>query len=140
MRGELKEEVTPSPADTVARTSSVPDLPMEFSVDVDGEVFDIKVTSVLGKTTEVEKPKRHEEPPPGAVVSPIHGMVLVIKVKVGDKVKEGDTLLIIEAMKMQNQVSAPHSGLVRKILTFQGELVNTGDVLMLVEPQNRSAV
>jgi pyruvate carboxylase subunit B len=133
LRGELKEEAMPSPAEAVAKSSSASDLPMEFSVDVDGEVFNIRVTSVLGKTMEVEKAKKPEELPAGAVVSPIQGMVLVIKTKVGDKVKEGDTLLIIEAMKMQNQVVTTHSGIVKKILTFQGEVVNPGDVLMVVE-------
>jgi pyruvate carboxylase subunit B len=135
LRGELKEEALPFPAEAVAKSSSVPDLPMEFSVDVDGELFNIKVSSVLGKTVQVEKAKKPEQLPAGAVVSPIQGMVLGLKAKVGDEVKKGDVLLTIEAMKMQNQVAAPHGGTVRKILTFQGELVNTGDILMVVERQ-----
>lgn len=135
LRGELKEEAMLSPTEVSAKSSSAPDLPMEFAVDVDGEVFNIRVASVLGKAMEVEKVKKAEELPPGAVVSPMHGMVLAVKVKIGDKVKEGDALLTIEAMKMQNQVVAPHSGIVKKILTFQGELVNSGDVLMIIEPE-----
>jgi pyruvate carboxylase subunit B len=134
LRGELKEEAMPSPIEATTKSSPAPDLPMEFTVDVDGEVFNIKVTSVLGKAIEVEEAKKPKELPAGAVVSPIQGMVLAIKAKIGDRVKEGDTLLIIEAMKMQNQVAAPHSGAVKQLLTFQGELVNTGDVLMVVEP------
>lgn len=135
LRGELKEEVMPSPAGAVAKISPALDLPMEFSVDVDGEVFNVRIASVLGKAIEVEEAKKPKELPAGAVVSPIQGMVLAIKVKAGDKVKEGAVLLIIEAMKMQNQVVAPRGGIVKEILTFQGELVNSGDVLMVVEPE-----
>jgi len=135
LHGEIKEEAMPSPTEAVAKSPPKPDLPMEFAVDVDGEVFNIRVTSVLGKTMEVEKAKKPEELPAGAVVSPIQGMVLVIKVKVGEKVKQGDALMIIEAMKMQNQVVSPCDGIVKKIMTFQGELVNAGDALMVLEPK-----
>lgn len=135
LRGELKEEVMPSPAEVAVKSSPTPDLPMEFSVDVDGEVFNVRIASVLGKAIEVEKPKKTEELPAGAVVSPMQGMILAVKVKVGDKVKEGDVLLTIEAMKMQNQVVAPHGGVVKEVFTFQGEVVNSGDVLMVVEPE-----
>jgi pyruvate carboxylase subunit B len=137
LRGELKEEVIPSPA-AAAKGSPTADLPIEFSVDVDGEVFNVKVSSVLGKTIEVDKTKQPKEIPPGAVVSPLQGMILAVKVKVGDKVKEGDMLMTIEAMKMQNQVTASCSGVVREILTFQGEIVNAGDILMVVEANGES--
>jgi pyruvate carboxylase subunit B len=133
LRGELKEETMPSPAAVAAKGSITPDLPMELSVDVDGEVFNVKISSVLGKTIEVEKSKKPKELPAGAVVSTMQGMILAVKVKVGDKVKEGDVLMTIEAMKMQNQIIAPHGGVVKEIFTFQGEVVNAGDILLVVE-------
>ena len=133
LRGELKEETMPSPAQASAASSPPADLPMEFSVDVDGEVFNVKISSVLGKTIEVEKSKEQKELPAGAVVSTMQGMILAVKVKVGDKVKEGDVLMTIEAMKMQNQVRASHGGVVKEIFTFQGEVVNAGDILIVVE-------
>ncbi len=138
LRGEIKEEAMPSPTEAAAKAIPTLDLPMEFSVDVDGEVFNVRVTSVLGKTVEVEKEKakKPKELPAGAITSPMQGMILAIKVKVGDRVKQGDTLLIIEAMKMQNQVVSSHSGTVKEILTYQGEVVNTGDVLIVVAPEN----
>ncbi|MCX7912203.1 MAG: pyruvate carboxylase subunit B, partial [Dehalococcoidales bacterium] len=134
LRGELKEEALPTPEQAPAKSPTPLELPMEFSVDVDGEVFNVRVTSVLGKTVEVEKKNnKPKEVPAGAVVSPMQGMILSIKAKVGDRVKKGDTLLVIEAMKMQNQIHAPHDGTVKEILTYQGELVNSGDVLMIVD-------
>jgi len=136
LRGEIKEEKLLSAADAAAKPSSTaPDLPMEFAVDVDGEVFNVKIASVLGKTFDVEKSKKTKEIPAGAVVSSMQGMILAVKVKVGDEVKEGDVLMTIEAMKMQNNVVAPHGGVVKEILTFQGEVVNSGDILMVVGPK-----
>ncbi len=136
LRGELKEESMPSPAEVTAKSSSTPDLPLEFSVDVDGEVFNVKVASVLGKVVDVEKSKKPKEIPTGAIVSSMQGMILAVKVKAGDKVNEGDMLMMIEAMKMQNQVIAPHGGVVKEIFTFQGEIIDAGDILMVVEPND----
>ena len=132
LRGELKEEAIPSPMEA-AKGNKNPDLPMEFSVDVDGEVFNVKVSSVLGKTIEVEKTRQPAEVPAGAVVAPMQGMILAIKVKAGDKVKVGDVVVMIEAMKMQNEVRSPYGGVVKEIITFQGEVINAGDVLMVIE-------
>jgi len=137
LRGELKEEVILSPADMGAVSSPAADLPMEFSVDVDGEVFNVKVASVLGKTIDVEKRKGLAELPEGAVVSPMQGMILAVKVKVGDKVKKDDVVAMIEAMKMQNEIRTPHSGVVKEVLAYESELVNSGDALMVVEPDDK---
>jgi len=135
LKGEIKEEVILSPEVASAQPGSVAaGFPTEFSVDVDGEVFNVKITSVLGNTVDVEKAKEPREIPPGAVLSPMQGMILAAKVKEGDKVNEGDLLMTIEAMKMQNNVTASHGGVVKEILAFQGEIVNAGDILMVVEP------
>lgn len=134
LRGEMKEEAMPSPVQAPAANPNLPDLPMEFSVDVDGEVFNVKVASVLGKTIVTENGKKPKDVPPGSVVSSMQGMILGIKVKVGDRVKQGDVLLTIEAMKMQNNITAPHAGTVKEIRTFQGEVVSSGDVLMVIDP------
>jgi pyruvate carboxylase subunit B len=135
LRGEMKEEAMPSAVPAPSSSgASLPDLPMEFSVDVDGEVFNVKVASILGKTIITEGARKAKDVPPGSVVSSMQGMILGVKVKVGDKVKQGDVLLVIEAMKMQNNITAPNGGTVKEIRTFQGEVVNSGDVLMVIEP------
>lgn len=132
LRGETKGEALPSPQ-TAAASAAGTDLPMEFTVDVDGEVFSVKVGSTLSKTLEVEKQKKPRAVPKGAIVSPIQGMVLSLKVKVGSKVKTGDVIAIIEAMKMQNQVLATHNGTVKEIFIYESEVINSGDVLMTIE-------
>ena len=121
----------PSPAATPSQAGA--DIPSEFSVDVDGEVFNIKITPVMGDTVDVNRKSKAREIPKGAVLSPMQGMVLTVKVKVGDKVKEGDTVVVTEAMKMQNDVHSPHSGTVKEIFAFNGEIVNKDDVLMVIE-------
>ena len=131
LRGEIKEEVIPESNNGPA-PSTIPDLPVEFSVDVDGEVFNVKVASVIGKTVEVEKPQKTKTAQKGSVTAPMQGMILTIKVKVGSEVKEGDVLAMIEAMKMQNAIRSPHSGIVREILVHEGEIVNSGDIIMVV--------
>ena len=73
----------------------------------------------------------------GDVTSPVSGKVTEIKVNVGDEVKEGDVLLIVEAMKMANEVHAPVSGTVEEILVRVGEHVNPDEVLIRIKPKKR---
>ncbi len=137
LRGELKEEAMPSPVAASSKNSGTTDLPVEFAVDVDGEVFNVKVSSIMSKTISVESPQQPQEVPDGAIVSKMQGMILAIKVKAGDKVKEGDVLLTIEAMKMQNNIVAEYDGTVKEIFSYQGEVVNAGDILMVVEADDK---
>lgn len=67
-----------------------------------------------------------------AVPAPLPGNVLSIKVNQGDSVAEGDVLLIIEAMKMENEVAAPCAGTVQQISVSVGQMVNTGDTLVVL--------
>jgi pyruvate carboxylase subunit B len=132
LRGEAKEELIAGPAPVAAPNQPGGDGPTAFSVDVDGEIFNVKITPVLGQTIEVEKKGKSKEIPSGAVLSPMQGMVLSVKVKVGDKVKEGDVVVITEAMKMQSDIHSPYSGKVKEIFAFNGEIVNKDDVLMVI--------
>lgn len=133
LRGELKEEVIPSVTTSAAAGTGAIDTPLEFSVDVDGEVFNVRVSSVASKTIEVAKPAKPREVPDGAVTSPMQGMVLAINVKVGDTVSAGDVVAMIEAMKMRNEIRSPQSGVVKEVFAYEGEIVNNGDVLMVVK-------
>ncbi len=66
----------------------------------------------------------------GAVVAPLPGTVLSINVKVGDTVNASDTILILEAMKMENAIPAPRAGKVVAINVKQGDSVLEGDTLV----------
>lgn len=67
------------------------------------------------------------------VDSPMPGNIWKILVKEGQEVKENDVLLILEAMKMENEITAPKDGKVTSILTQEGAAVNTGDKLVIID-------
>ncbi len=69
-----------------------------------------------------------------AAVAPMHGVVVALPVKPGDDVAEGDTLVVIEAMKMENQVRAPRAGRVAQVRCEQGASVALGQVLVELAP------
>jgi pyruvate carboxylase subunit B len=133
LRGELEEEAMPGVVEAVDSSTSTMESPIELSVDVDGEVFSVKVSPPLGKMVEVEEPKITKKVSKGAIVSPLRGMVLRIDVKVGDRVKKGGVVAVIEALKMENKVSASHAGVVREIFVHEGQKVGAGDILGVVD-------
>ena len=66
------------------------------------------------------------------VAAPLPGNIFAIKVKEGDAVKSGDVLIVIEAMKMENEVCAPADGVVKQIAVTKGAMVATGDTLVVI--------
>ena len=76
-----------------------------------------------------KRPRAKEQ---GDVTAPMPGNVIKLKVKIGDKVKAGDTVLIIEAMKMENEVHTPVSGEVKEIHVREGDSVNPDEALVIV--------
>lgn len=68
-----------------------------------------------------------------AVKCPLPGTVLAIKVAVGDSVTAGQTLVVLEAMKMENNIDADRAGVVKQILVQQGATVMEGDNLIVIE-------
>ncbi|MGL5657381.1 MAG: biotin/lipoyl-containing protein [Fusobacteriaceae bacterium] len=67
------------------------------------------------------------------VIAPIPGTIFKLEVKEGDQVLKGDVLLILEAMKMENEIVATKSGVVIEIKAKQGASVNVGDILVVIE-------
>ncbi|NMA91689.1 MAG: biotin/lipoyl-binding protein [Firmicutes bacterium] len=67
-----------------------------------------------------------------AVPAPMPGSVIEVTVKPGDQVAEGDVLLILEAMKMENEITSPVGGTVTKVTVTGGDSVNTGDALVYI--------
>ena len=64
---------------------------------------------------------------------PMPGTILDIKVKPGDVVKEGQVLLILEAMKMENEIIAPGAGTIETVQVTKGSSVNAGDILLSIK-------
>ena len=137
LRRETKEEeLQPSkplyqPCPSEPATNFVPS---EFKVEVDGEMFNVKVNPVGGAFTvsEAKKTSKPSASMPGEVVSHMQGMVLSVKVDVGDKINKGDVVCVIEAMKMENTIYAPHSGIVKEIFIAEGDTLVSGHILMCI--------
>lgn len=109
-------------------------IPTEFEVEVDGESFEVKVIPsggylVAGSETAVPQPPKDVE---GGVKSNMQGTILKIKVAVGDKVKKGDVLATIEAMKMEQEIKSETAGEVKEIFIKEGDSVSSGDLLMQI--------
>jgi pyruvate carboxylase subunit B len=136
LRGELEEEdlVPLMEKKHPCATADFSGIPTDYKVEIDGEVFTVKVNPVGGSVKVVEADaKPTADTVPGAVTSHMQGMVLSIKTKIGDCIEEGDALCVIEAMKMENAIHAPHGGTVKAILIAEGDAVKSGDVLLSIE-------
>jgi pyruvate carboxylase subunit B len=134
LRGEVEEEelavISPMPAVQKEHT-----IPTHFKVVVDDDVYEVKVEPMGGgvSISELSSKKPGAGSVKGAVCCSMQGMVLSLKVKVEDTVAEGDTIAIIEAMKMENTVHASHSGIVKEIFVAEGDTVSPGDIIMAIE-------
>ncbi|MDC0545436.1 biotin/lipoyl-binding protein [Gammaproteobacteria bacterium] len=118
-----------------------------IDIEIDGRRFYAKVTQD-SKTIVVHMPWGNavleilprftlpgSEVEAGGLIAPMPGKVIDLKVKVGSKVKKGDTLVILEAMKMEHQVKASEDGKVTKLLVKKDEQLENGTLLMIVEPK-----
>ena len=115
----------------------------KFRVNVNGTVYEVEVEEITGAQS-AAAPVAAPAPAPvpaapiapvagsEAVKAPMPGNILDVKVKVGDSVKSGDILLVLEAMKMENEILAPCDGKVSAVNVTKGSTVNSGDVLCVL--------
>ena len=117
----------------------------EYEVELDGEGTIWKAT-VGGQTFEIEmpeavvtaKPKRsggRKKKKSGTVSANIPGKVVTVEVQEGQVVVEGQVILILEAMKMQNEIQAPVSGTVVSVECSEGEAIEANVPLVVIEPE-----
>jgi pyruvate carboxylase subunit B len=134
LKGEKKQEALPQ-RQSAAASSSSSDVPAAMEVEVDGEVYSVRIISVAGaavvaKAGAAQKSPRGEIE--GGIRSNMQGMVLKVLVRVGEAVKKGDPLMVLEAMKMENPIASPRDGKVTEIFVDTGDVVASGDVLLVV--------
>ena len=111
-------------------------VPSQMEVEVDGEVFSVRIVSVGGSRVEVTGATPRKIPTgemAGGIRSNMQGMVLKVLVSRGAMVRKGDTLLVLEAMKMENPIHSPVDGQVSDIFVDAGDVVQNGDVLLVVQ-------
>jgi len=91
--------------------------------------------TVRDRKLEVKEAPRLKADPaqPGQIGAPIPGVVSTVAVEMGQSLKQGDRLLVMEAMKMQSTVYSPVSGTVRQLLARPGQHVEAKDLLLVIE-------
>ncbi len=120
-------------ADAVHKKETIITAPMPglvIAVDRDKytfEVVDEKIARVLKAGADAVHKKET------IITAPMPGLVIEVEVSEGDAVKKGQGLVIIEAMKMQNEFKAPRDGVIKKIFVQKGQTVNSKDKLIIIE-------
>lgn len=112
----------------------------KFLINVNGTKYEVEVEEIDAKAAAkapAEAPKAAPAAPKAAgagekVTSPMPGNILSIAVKEGDSVKEGQQLMILEAMKMENEILAPCAGKVTSIAVAKGSTVESGSLLCTI--------
>lgn len=129
----------------------------KFMINVNGKSYEVDVEEITGGATAPAAPVAPVAPvaptpaatpaaapapapaaapaPTGAqgavtVTAPMPGTILKVNVKIGDAVKAGQAVVVLEAMKMENEIVAPQDGTIASVNVSQGASVNNGDVLV----------
>ena len=110
-------------------------------VEVNGKRFDVKVwvppvggtAPAAQKTRSASRGADQSAAPSGTITAPMQGTVIKVLVTEGQTVAQGDAVLVLEAMKMENQIQADKAGKVAKINCKAGDTVGSGDVLLVIE-------
>ena len=118
----------------------------DYAVEVSGRRFEVKVIGApfgpngAAPAAAARKAPRRERKSggggggaPGALISPIQGTVLKVAVEQGAAVEEGALVCVIEAMKMENEITAPSSGTVEELSVSEGGSVATGDTIAVIK-------
>lgn len=103
--------------------------PVSYTVTVDGKAYSVRVDEETGEISSA-KPTEARSVGEIEVSARLPGNVYKVSVEVGDEVKEGDELLVLEAMKMETQVTAPQDGVVASIEVEPGQTVVSGQLLV----------
>lgn len=132
---EIKESSAVSSGNVSASASQAGSAPVSEKPKENKEpAGEMKAEPALDQTKKnaQEKPAPTGGPGGKSVKAPMPGSVLEVKVSVGDEVKEGDVLLVLEAMKMENELTASQAGSVSEVLVKKGDTVNSGDPLVVL--------
>ena len=111
-----------------------------YKVKVNGKVYEVELESVTESSATIATPVAPAAPAatPVAptsgteVTSPMAGTIVAVKVQAGSQVKKGQTLVVLEAMKLENEIVAPVDGTVAQVLVAKGASVENKQVLVVL--------
>ncbi len=119
----------------------------QLKVTVNGKTYDVQVEEVGASVAPAAAsapaapaaaaaPAKDPAAPAGegeAIAAPMPGTVMSVSVTAGQAVKKGDVLVVLEAMKMENEIMAPHDGTVAAVLVAKGEAVESGQTMLTLQ-------
>ena len=108
----------------------------KYRVNVNGTVYEVELEEMTAAPAAPAAAPAAPAAAPAAggekVTSPMPGTILSVNVAAGDAVKRGQVLMILEAMKMENEIMAPKDGTVTQVLVAKGATVDTGAPLVVI--------
>lgn len=116
----------------------------KYKITLNGKEYEMEVELMDGSAPAAKAPVKAEKTvaaaakaapvsSSGATVSPMPGTILKVNAKEGDTVKAGDSVVILEAMKMENDITAPKDGVIKAVYVSEKQAVAKGDALFEVE-------
>ena len=111
----------------------------KYKVTVNGVAYEVELEELTGAAPAPAAAAAPAPPPPPApaggeqVTAPMPGTILSVNVAVGDSVKRGQVLMILEAMKMENEIMCPRDGRVASIQASKGAAVESGTPLCVIQ-------
>lgn len=113
----------------------------KYRVTVNGTAYEIELEELTGAAPAAPAPTAAPAPAPAAaapaggeqVTSPMPGTILSINVAAGDTVKRGQVLMVLEAMKMENEIMCPCDGKIASVNTSKGASVESGTLLCVIQ-------
>ena len=113
----------------------------KYEIEIDGQVYHVKVRELPDDAVMTEQPKADSgkstadvapQTEGKSMLAPMAGTVLRILVKEGQRVKKGENLIVLEAMKMENEIVADEDGVVRRILVKENDSVESDQALLIL--------
>ncbi len=107
----------------------------KYKVNVNGTVYEVEIEEISGAAAAAPTaPAAPAAPAAGGevIAAPMPGSILAVNVKAGDAVKKGQVLMILEAMKMENEIVCPRDGTVVSVSVSKGSAVETGAALCAI--------
>ncbi len=112
----------------------------KYRVNVNGTAYEVEIEEMTGAPAAAPVAAAPAAAPAPAasgagesITSPMPGNILAVNVAVGDMVKKGQVLMVLEAMKMENEIMAPHDGKVTAVAVTKGAAVESGTLLCTIQ-------
>lgn len=105
----------------------------KYKITIQGKSYEVEVEEIKNDTVKQSISNLGNQNFKKSLTAPMPGTIIQVKVNIGDIVTKGQTLIVYEAMKMQNELTSNYDGKVVGIATEVGKIVKTGEVLIIIE-------